>query len=106
MPPVAWPALQDVYILNYLLVGIALIFFVIMATMGKWVQKFGIGYASVIGQCMAGTLFFVLGTLGLYDFATYVPIMFVLYYFSGIAAMYTNPMIMAIAPASERDRWI
>jgi MFS family permease len=106
MPPVAWPALQDVHVINYFLVGIALVFVVVMATMGKWAAKFGIGFASVIGQSTAGVMFFVLGTVGLIDIATYVPIMFVLFYFSGIASMFTNPMVMAIAPASERDRWI
>jgi MFS family permease len=106
MPPVAWPALQDVHIINYLLVGIALVFVGVMSTMGKWAAKFGIGFASGIGQSIAGVLFFVLGTVGLYDITAYVPIMFVLFYFSGIAGLFTNPIIMTIAPASERDRWI
>ena len=73
MPPVAWPALQDVYVINYLLVGIAVVFVGVMATMGKWAKRFGIGFASVIGQSTAGVLFFVLGTVGLFDMATYVP---------------------------------
>jgi hypothetical protein len=60
----------------------------------------------VIGQSTAGVLFFVLGTVGLFDMATYVPVMFVLFYFSGIASLFTNPMVMAIVPPSERDRWI
>jgi len=99
-------ALQDVHVINYLLVGIALVFVGVMATMGKWAGRFGIGFTSVIGQCAAGVLFFLLGTLGLLDMATYVPIMFILFYFSGLASMFTNPMVMAIAPASERDQWI
>jgi MFS family permease len=106
MPPVAWPALQNVHVINYLLVGIALVFIGVMSTMGKWAARFGIGFASVIGQSTAGVLFFVLGTVGLFDMATYVPVMFVLFYFSGIASLFTNPMVMAIVPPSERDRWI
>merc|ERR1719502_1640704 len=53
VPPVAWPALQDVHVFNYLLVGIAVVFVVTMATMGKWSAKFGIGYASFFGQSIA-----------------------------------------------------
>jgi MFS family permease len=106
MPPIAWAPLQNVHMINYLLVGIALVFVGVMATMGKWVARFGIGFTSVIGQSTAGVLFFVLGTVGLLDMAAYVPIMYVLFYFSGLASMFTNPMVMALAPPSERDRWI
>jgi MFS family permease len=106
VPPVAWPALQDVHVFNYLLVGIAVVFVVTMATMGKWSAKFGIGYASFFGQSIAGVTFFLLGTVGLLHFAAYVPIMYVLFYFSGIATLFAIPMFSALAPAAERDRWI
>merc|ERR1711924_294335 len=106
MPPVAWQELQNVSVFNYLLTSLACCYLVVVATMGKWIARFGLGYTCVINNSIAGVLFYALGTVGLIEFSLYALTMISLAYFYGFATILANNVIIALAPTSERDRWV
>lgn len=105
-PLEGFEAMLEPSFVSNLLVAVAITFMLVLAFMGKWAKKCGMAWTSLYGQFIAALLFMALATVGRTSVEVYVQLMIVLFYFSGLAGLFANPMAMGIVPPDQRDKWI
>ncbi|XRA95871.1 hypothetical protein NFJ02_01g35660 [Pycnococcus provasolii] len=91
-------------LLPVVIVILSILGVIIMPYVMKLNARVGSAYTGVIGQGIAGTMFFALAEMN--NFYAFSGVVFVLQCFTMMATVLVTPTIIALVPAASRDMWL